>query len=162
MSEFDGPPEYDQELTYLVEKHRFPDGSEHFGNLIPAVEIKGNNGEVRDATWDDWNNPDFQNYLRKEMSLVTRPGKALGLGVEYYAAKDTFKEDAGKCYQRHNRPTEGCSDYRSDSKRLIPDTKRERREIGLDKPRSNRSLCEFCVVHVWVQEQLKWKAGLYE
>lgn len=157
---YEGPAEYDDALNYLSEKHRFPDGNSHRGNLIP-VTIQTNDGGERPGTMDDWNNPKFQKLVAENFSKATRPGQGTGLGAQYYDARDTFREDAMTCWQKHHRNPD-CNDYMDESKRLVPDTKVERKELGLGRPRSNRSLCEFCPVHSLVIQKRRADAGLYK
>lgn len=158
-----GPPENDELLSYVVEKHKFPDGSAHFGNLIHHinVDLADGTGE-RPATMDDWNNEKFRELITKDIQeKATKPGSGTGLGQEYYDTKDTFREDANACWKARLQP-DRCNDYGSESKRLVPKTAADRKELGLGKPRSNRTLCEFCVMHAhMVQPVIFNKRGLY-
>jgi hypothetical protein len=52
------------------------------------------------------------------------------------------------CYSQHLRPKGACPDFNAESKRLMPDTKAERKEAGLDPKRGLPiiHLCSFCPV----------------
>lgn len=162
LDDFDGPPEHDQQLIYLMQRHVTPTGALHPVNVMGPINIQRLDGTTSPATRDDWAKDEFREYLENQLSRAEKPGQALGLGMQFYAAKDTFKEDAHRCWVKKLKPQPGCSDYMDPSKRLVPDTAQERKELGLAKPQSNRSLCEFCVVHSWVVTEQRWKAGLYK
>jgi hypothetical protein len=55
-----------------------------------------------------------------------------------------------KCFRLHLRPKDGCPDYRSSAKVLLPNTKAERKDLGLSAPAKapghKVSLCDFCPV----------------
>ena len=152
MPDFDGPPQYDQVLQALVAKHerkRCPTGS-----LLRVEESK-------------WQNPEVQNEVRKRIAASFGDKAETGLGTPTYQLMETLRDDAMKCFQQHNR-NPACNDYKSDSKRLVPDTKAERKELGMDpkydaQDRSlTRYLCEWCPVHSLVQQAARAKAGLYK
>lgn len=137
-------------LEYLDAKHKFPDHSPHYRNLV-ALNIDGTDGTERPATFDDWeHDKEFRDFVKRmfDEQVIQRPGQGAGLGTKYYDAKNTFQADAMTCYGKHLRPKAGCHDYRRDSKRLVPDTAAERKAEGLAKPTSNRFLCDFCPVHI--------------
>lgn len=88
------------------------EGEEHIGNLHSVAN-------------DDWNNPDVEKRERvRQQILFQMWGSYTGYPPEFYAAQDTYKEDAGHCYERHGRPggsdhgPANCGDYQDDSKRL--------------------------------------------
>lgn len=150
LPDFDGPAEYDQLLNYRVTQHRFPDGSEHYGIMGRAKQ-------------EDWENPTTREGILKEMAQkFGRPGTGTGLGIEYYNVKQNFQEEAFTCWRQHNRTTD-CSDWRSDSKRILPDTRAERKEAGLDtKSRPNIWLCDFCPVNQVIFQKKQSKQGHYD
>jgi hypothetical protein len=84
-----------------------------------------------------------------------------GLGDDFYAVKETFKEDAQTCWKAHNR-TKNCADFKSDSKRIQPATKAERKNLGLTPMQSNRFVCEFCPVHAVVMQRMRADRGDYD
>lgn len=158
LPDYDGPmvtdPEYgevpaqDDLLEHLVEPHR---RKQHTGNLV----------HVDDEHWRD-------RELRDQIVKQIRSGaKGEGLGSEAYAVKDTFREEAMKCFNAHRRPQDGCIDYQDRSKILgnsilTYDEKKEAKKAGL-KRRQPRFLCDFCVVHThYVQKKKFEKEGLYD
>lgn len=154
-----GPAQHDEALSYLVQRHRFPDGSEHRGNLIPA-EVSTNDGGLRPATMDDWKNPKFQELVKENISKSARPGQGTGLGMQFYDTRDTFRDDAMACWKSKLKPAPYCPEYKSDRKKLVPDTAKLRKAEGLGKTTVSRSLCEFCPVHSMVQAKQRQNAGL--
>lgn len=140
----DEPPpyKYDYLLHSVEEQHGFRGHS----FAVVTVSRKG---------WEE-----HQDDVVREVKNAIAGGDK-GFGVEYYAVKETFKEDAMTCWKQHQR-NPACNDYMSDSKRLQPDTAKERKAAGLDKYRSDVFLCRFCPVHSLVMEAAKRKAGLYE
>lgn len=141
---FDGRPEDDHLLQVLVEPHCFPSGEPHRGHLFRLPQLM-------------WERED----ARKKIIEQIKGGGSAGLDEfdkDFYATKATFKEDAMRCYNAHLRPTDGCPDYNSPSKRLLPNTKAERKDVGLPDPAKapgpKNYLCQFCVIHpIVVQKQ---------
>lgn len=135
LPDFDGPPQYDDLLNISVERHRFPSGDEHIGSLF-KVDIR---------VW-------AQYEARRKIIEQIKGGASKGLGEideAFYDTKSQFAEDALKCYQAHQRPKGQCPDYMSDSKVLLPNTKADRKELGLADlskvggPKTK--LCQFCL-----------------
>lgn len=138
LPDFDGPPEYDAILEVALSRHE-TEGVRHIGKLYDV--------EVR--VWEKRN-------LRETIIRQIKGGSE-GLAAfdpEFYNVRDTFKEDALKCYSLHLRPKGGCPDYRSDRKLLVPDTKAERKEAGLTMERAPKQwLCSFCPVQSFVESK---------
>lgn len=152
LPDFDGPPQYDDLLKISVERHRFPSGDEHIGSLM-KVDLR---------IW-------AQYEARKAIIEQIKGGLSKGLGEideSYYETRSTFHEDAMKCYAQHLRPKGQCPDYMSDSKVLLPDTKSDRRELGLtplDKTGGPKTkLCQFCPVHTYNVTKYREKQGAYK
>lgn len=144
---FEGRPERDDTLNYRVAPHRFPDGNEHFGGLA-TIDL------------NTWNSPARSEIITK-LRETYAPGEAAGMGGEYYDVKSTFQEDALTCWQQHSR-TENCADWRSDKKRLDPDTKYERKDLGLapvHKTKPKTWLCDFCPVTSIYSQRRNKKLG---
>lgn len=150
MGDYTGPreraAEFDVELMVMTERHQ------------------GHVGQLFDAPASAWNDPTKQAEIRKRLVAQFDPNAESGLGAEAYALRDTFKEDAFACWEQHRR-TPTCSDYKSDAKRLVPDTASERKEAGITKfdinnPATQRFLCEYCPVHSLVVDAARRKAGL--
>jgi hypothetical protein len=149
---FDGPPEHDDWLKERITPHRTASGEPHIGSLA-TVGAK------------EWGNPSYReeiaNKISKEFAL---PGQGAGLGQTFYDLKSTFLEDAMTCWKGFGRTTNPahCA-YRSDSKRLLPDTSAERKDLGLSpKDRPNTFLCDFCPVHSLVLQKRREEAGMYK
>lgn len=149
---YDGDPDNDHLLQILVEKHVFPSGEPHKGHLFRVPQLM-------------WERED----ARKKIIEQIKGGGSKGLDefdADFYATKDTFKEDAMKCYNAHLRPTDGCPDYNSASKRLLPNTKAERKEVGLPDPAKapgpKNYLCQFCPVHSIVTTKMRMLRGDYK
>ena len=130
--DFDGPPEYDVLLQMMLRKHHDSAGTAHVGRLI-------------DVPKRAWEIPALRKTLIQQITQGSR-GMA-EFDSTYYDVQDTFREDALICYGQHLRPKEGCPDFNSDSKRLMPDTKGDRKEIGLTtRGMPVIHLCSFCPV----------------
>ncbi|WP_344585669.1 hypothetical protein [Nonomuraea roseoviolacea] len=105
----------------------------------------------------DWND------TRKRLDIIERLKEETGdgLGDEFYAVKETFKEDAMTCWKQHNR-TKNCDEFKSDRKRLMPDTTAERKSAGFAPMQSNRFLCEFCPCGSLVMQRARAAKGIYD
>lgn len=152
LPDFDGPPIHDHLLNISAERHRFPSGDEHIGTLF-KVDVR---------IWGQYE-------ARKRIIEQIKGGVSKGLGEideSFYDTKSTFAEDAMKCYAAHQRPKGQCPDYMSDSKVLLPDTKSDRRELGLADPAKvggpKTKLCQFCVVHVYNVTRYREQQGAYK
>jgi hypothetical protein len=89
-------------------------------------------------------------------------GKGAGLGDEAYAVRDNFAEDAMKCWRFEHGRTSNCGDYMDDSKKILADSRGERKDLGLDpKARASIKLCQFCPYHSVVMQRKRKAAGLY-
>lgn len=76
-----------------------------------------------------------------------------GFHPEFYATKDTYQEDAMRCYNLHRRPKgTDCIDWRDDGRRLTPASWKGR-EIYL---------CDFCPVASQVTTAIRHAAGMYK
>lgn len=135
LPDYDGPPEYDQALIYALSRHRFPNDEEHRGRLfvVPARA---------------WGLPNLRRSIIEQIKGGS-PGLA-AFDKHYYDVQDTLRADALACFAAHRRPADDCPDYRSAAKLLVPDTRAERKDLGLPKPGPGASpvsyLCSFCPV----------------
>lgn len=148
---FDGAPENDHLLQILVDRHVFPSGQPHVGRLFRLPLFSWENIEAR-----------------KQVINQIKGGGSAGLDEidpEFYATRNTFQEDALTCYSAHLRPTDGCPDYETPSKRLLPNTQSERKEVGLVDPAKapgpKTYLCQFCPVHSVVMQKKRALRGDY-
>jgi hypothetical protein len=124
--------------------------------------------EVFQVSSDDWAlEPEAMDpeYRRKAVlkQLWARFGdEHVGYPEEFYASKDTYREDAGLCYQRHRRPgsekgPDGCLDYQAGDKRLTDSHWRERHPEQGDV-----YLCDFCVYKSVVTTRMRMQRGDYD
>jgi len=76
----------------------------------------------------------------------------VGFHPEWYATKDTFKEDAMRCYNLHRRPQGAdCIDWQADNRRLTPS----------DWKKNHVYLCHFCPVASSVVTAQRLARGMY-
>lgn len=116
----------------------------------------GHNIVIFVVTPDDWADEKHRDQI---LHAIWDEDK--GYPPEFYATKDTYREEAGKCFNRHSRPQDGCIDWEDRTKRLTDDEwERRGADLGLDqKP---VYLCHFCPVASWVQTQKRFKRGDYD
>lgn len=138
LPDYEGRPDNDHLLAYALKRHRTNDVA-HIGALFKVPE-------------KDWDNDKAKKSITLQVAAKLEGGET-GLGSDFYNLKNNFQEDAIACFERHLR-NPACSDYKSDSKRLTPDTAAERKEAGLSAYRSakDRYLCEFCPVQSLVEQ----------
>jgi hypothetical protein len=143
------PWNYDEWLNRLIKDHQGP----NHPKTTDVVHI----GRVESSDWNDTTKR--QGVLDKLPEEVGMPGSGAGLGQTYYNTRNNFTADAFKCWKVEHNRTMNCEDYKSDKKRLLPNTGADRKELGLDpKGRPNTFLCEFCPYHsVVMQRQRKDK-----
>jgi hypothetical protein len=155
LPDYEGPVQYDYLLEISVEKHKFPSGEEHKGRLF-KVPVK---------SWA--NSKDKKEILDQLKAGGSRGLDELDPEKKFYETKMTFAQEAMSCWEKHNRVTlsTGCEDYESPSKRLLPDTAKERGELGLPKPEHLQGpkvfSCHFCPYHGQVIQRRRQIAGLY-
>jgi hypothetical protein len=140
---YDGPAEQDHLLAIACETHVFPSGEPHKGKLY-SLPLRA---------WANYES-------KKEIIRQIKGGGSKGLDEfddKFYESRSTFMEDAMKCYQAHNKPTTGCSDYRDSKLRLVPNTIKDRKAAGmenyLDAPGPKTYRCDFCPVSVIVNQR---------
>lgn len=147
---YDGPAEHDDTLMYRLKDHKTPGGTAHRGNLATVSE-------------KSWNDHAKREQIIGEISKAAAGGD-IGLGMKMYEARATFQDDALTCWAKHNRP-EFCDEYKADNKRLLADTREERRELGLSTKQKDRPagthLCNFCPVHSNVMQKVRKQQGYY-
>ncbi|MCC3766005.1 hypothetical protein [Streptomyces sp. UNOC14_S4] len=134
LPDHDGHPREDHLLDNLVNRHEFPDGAKHRGQLLKVPKAY-------------WEKAHYKDEIIKKINHNLAKGGSDGLGGDFYNTKATFQDDAMACWKRHNRSLD-CSDWKSDKVRLTPGTAKERKVAGLPKYRSpkDRYLCDFCPV----------------
>lgn len=154
---FDGPPEQDVLLEIAAEKHEFPSGERHVGKLFILPVQMWMDEKKRKAIIDQL----------KEGAGIAGSHKGLDALTDddsYYSSKSQFGEDAMKCWKYHLQPKDGCGDYMSEEKRLVPKTDIERKNLGLPTAKEsgiNVFLCQFCPVHSAVTTRKRAIMGMY-
>ena len=153
LPDYDGPSDRDYLLEISLEKHVFPSGDPHVGKLFKLPVKAWGNGEQRKAILEQ-----FKKGGSKGLDELD-PEKS------FYETKMTFANDAMDCWKRHNQPTNDCDDYQSPKKRLLPDTAKERGELGLPKPEHLDGpkiyVCNFCPYHGQVIQRRRKIMGMY-
>lgn len=154
LPDFDGPPQYDHLLEISVDKHRFPSGDEHIGTLMKV-------------SLGTWVNESARRQIIDEIKGTGLVAKGLGAVDEsFYDTRSTFHEDAMACFRQHQRPKGQCPDFYSDKKVLRPNTKKDRKDLGLSDlskvggPRTY--LCDFCPVKVYNITKAREQQGEYQ
>jgi len=153
LPDYTGPSHQDYLLEISLEKHKFPSGDPHVGKLF-KVPIK------------TWANP------KERKAVLEQLGKGASRGLDdidpdksFYETKMQFSEDAMSCWQKHNQPKNDCGDYQTPSKRLLPDTAKERTELGMPKPEHLEGpriyTCNFCPYHGEVVQRKRKIMGMY-
>lgn len=139
----------DLHLEAMVAKHQNPGGKYHDAQLM----------DIPVAVWD---NPQNRDAIIKQIYAELSPGlDAIAPG--YYDVKNNYSADALTCYKQHNYPKDGnCSDWHAKSKEIVPDTKAERKDLGLspvaDGPKTY--ICGFCPVAVVRQQKAYDRMGI--
>lgn len=143
---YDGPPQYDDTLNHRVGLHRFPDGREHFGQLMRVSE-------------KSWNDPQKRTEIIRQMHQHRNAGQGDGLGEDIYDVKNTYQEDAMSCWRLEHNRTSNCEDYKSDKKRLVyQQTLADRKAAGMEHRSKHIAtdtyLCDFCPYKSVVQRRV--------
>lgn len=150
LPDYEGHPADDHLLQILVEKHTSTD--------IPHP------GQLMKVAASLWTVPEYREAITKQIYAKGAPGMD-ALMPGYYDVKNQFADDALTCWKEHNR-TLNCSDYGSEKKALRPDTKAERKDLGLSPIQKGSGpttyLCQFCPVHANVVTKQREKAGMYK
>lgn len=147
---YEGPPEMDHLLEAVAERHAFPSGERHKGQLY-VVPVR---------VWTD-------TPTRKNVIEQIKGGGSKGIAEidsDFYVSRSTFMEDAMTCYRKHNKPKDGCGDWHKDDKRIVPQTHKERKDAGMERPETapgpKTYICDFCPVAVGVAQRKRKLLGL--
>lgn len=143
IPDYEGPSERDFTLQHVLQGHRFPSGEDHIG-VMGRVEAK------------HWSNPTTRAAI---LAQIKESADYTGLDPSFYDVKNTLQEDAMTCWTRDHNRVKACPDYKTDAKRLMPDTSKERKEAGVGKFRSTVFLCDYCPVHSLVQQAAFDRSG---
>lgn len=152
LPDYEGPVDRDETLLSRVAEHQYPGPAPTRGH---EMEL----GRVSEASWTD---PDKRAQMLGEIQKNVGVGKGAGLGDEAYAVRDNFSEDAMRCWRFEHGRTSNCDDYMSDKKKILADSRAERKDLGLDpSTRASIKLCQFCPYHSVVMQRKRKAAGLY-
>jgi hypothetical protein len=151
LPDFEGNPDDDVLLAVMIERHETA-GVAHAGSLFKiGMSI--------------WQNTKYREQIIDQMRDKVGGGLD-NLDAGYYETRATFYEDAMTCYSKHLRPSNGCADYASESKRLLPKTDALRKDAGLESTAKSNStrvyLCDFCPVKSTVMTKQRRAAGMYK
>ena len=153
---FDGPPEYNQARLARLR-----------GHVVDLADGTGRSHAIAFTTvnaklWAE--NDEFRKYVVNAISDAQKTGE-VGLGSGLYDLRSTFAEDALRCWRVEHNRTENCQDYRSDKKRLVPPTRGERKELGLETRAKNiyttSYLCDYCPYASVVAQRKNHAKGYY-
>lgn len=106
----------------------------------------------------------------KRKAIIKQMREGLSGGLDeidegYYDTRDQLRADAMKCWGEHRRPKGQCPDYMSDSKRILPPTRAERKEAGLPPPKESGVAiyqCAACPVHIYNITKRRAELGMYK
>lgn len=134
MRPYDGPAEYDMELRELCERHnaQVPD-PDNCRALIFRTDSE-TAGKL-----------DVETAVRKELAEQD---------VYIKDFRDELKSDALRCFNRHNRPSEGCIDWCNDDKTIG-------RKVGVPKEK-RQYLCMYCPAADHYVHKARTLKGMYD
>ena len=135
MQDYDGPPEYDQELREVIDRH-----------LGQASDPRPESHEsmIFRCDTETASKLDMETEVKKELMKNE---------IEVRELRNDLKEDALKCFSKHGRPKADCLDYCSEGKTIG-------RKVGV--PKSKRQyLCMYCPVQEYYQHKIRDAKGLY-
>ena len=144
IQDYQGHPDRDEQLHARVTEHQYP-GSR---------PTRGHDMDLGRVSEKSWNDPQRKQSILAQLQEELGVGRGEGLGVDNYAHKDNFMEDAMKCWRFKHGRTSNCADYIVDKMLILSDSREERKDLGLDpKARATVKLCQFCVYHSVVQSR---------
>lgn len=136
MRDYEGNADYDMELQELINRHL---GQAEDRNPESHLSLIF---RVDEATWDKLGDEtSVQKELLKNEWVVRE-------------LRDDLKVEALRCFNRHNRPSNGCMDYEDESKTIG-------RKVGI--PKENRQyLCHYCPAQEHVTHKKRLAKGMYD
>jgi hypothetical protein len=146
-----GEPQYNEELEALGRRHEVYVAGNLYRHPLALTTVNA-------QLWEK--SEEFRKFLIAMIQDATKTGD-VGLGNKNYDLKNTFQEDAITCWRKHGR-TQNCDDYKSDKMKLLPDTKGDRKELGLSVRAANRPgvhLCVYCPYHSVVMSRARKAQG---
>lgn len=152
LPDYEGDPRRDTILQVAIDQNHTDSVTQqaHVGNLL-KVSVK------------HWTRPEVKKEIIKQIQTGSK-GLA-EIDDEIYESRSTFFDDAMKCFNQHQRPKGQCPDYKSDKKRLVPNTNAERKELGFAKASETGPkvhLCDFCPVKTYNVTRERMAAGAYK
>jgi hypothetical protein len=150
---FAGPMEHNQPLQARLRNHLVPlaDGVSTHAIAFTTVNAK---------LWAE--SAEFRRYIAKAITEAEKTGD-VGLGSKLYDLKSTFQEDAMDCWRNKHNRTEDCGDWKTEKMKLVPDTKAERRDLGMETRHrfieSTVFICDYCPVKSIVQGRVMKARG---
>lgn len=162
IPDYVGDPEGDELLQHAVGQHQHGDNLTSIGGRNEGEVLTGDRVLAR-VERKHWSNADTRQQILAQLGA----GRT-GFEQSFYDTRNTFEEDAGRCFNRHGRPTGGCIDWKDKSKRVGNGILTEEEKSLLDKTgkplRMNRAvfLCDFCPVSTYVQTEKFKKSGAYD
>jgi hypothetical protein len=152
---FDGPMEHNQPLQARLRNHLVPMAE---GVSTHAIAFTTVNARLW-ATSEE-----FRTYIAKAITDAEKTGD-VGLGSKMYDLKSTFQEDAMNCWRHAHNRTQDCGDYKSEKMKLVPDTKAERKDLGLETRHrfieSTVFICDYCPYKSIVMQKKRRAEGYY-
>lgn len=149
LPDYDGPPERDILLIELCEHVTVCSDKCRHPNVQPGQQHVGNMLQIDSTVWNK--------HRDTILSEMWSSFPDMGEDDILQSSRNNYTEDAGKCFNRHNRPMDGCLDYKDDSKRIGNPSKHP--WLMQEKP---VYLCDFCPVKSTVQGKVFHKRGLYK
>ena len=141
-------PQFDPMLEDFVEKHEH--GLEDSTHLASGVI------EVMQVEQKTWEAMDVVAMVKGQIHAQTS---------QWYEDRDTYREGAIECYNKHGNPTleEGCPDYLDDSKMIGKAEYHDEDGRTITVPKKFRQyLCHQCpYVHSYVIPEVRRKKGMY-
>lgn len=132
---YEGPADYDMALIDVIDRHlqqaSDPRPEAHMSLIFRTDD-------------DTAAKLDLETAIKKELA---------DQDIFIRELRDDLKVDALKCFNRHNRPSNGCPDYGDESKIIGRKT-----GVPADK---RQYLCMYCPAQEHVTHQLRIRKGMY-
>lgn len=167
LPDYDGPADEDFLLQHVVARHqRCTPGGAEVGGQTPEEALTADRALAR-VERKHWNVPATRQQILAQLGVA-----ATGFEQQFYDVRNTFQEDALKCYAKHGRPKDGCIDYKEPAYTvgnalLSEDERKAKTQSGLIVSRDKGAkkqvyLCDFCPAKSKVQEKVFKQRGLYK
>jgi hypothetical protein len=134
MRPYEGPAEYDQELREMCDRHnaQVPNPDDCRAIIFRTDAETATKLDVETALKNELQEQDV--YIRD--------------------FRDELKVDALKCFNRHNRPNQGCIDWCNDDKTIG-------RKTGIQKEK-RQYVCMYCPAAEYYTHRQRKELGLYD